>query len=358
MEHLGLTEVNYAGIIIRQLLIDICLGIVLIVLFLKEFAERDAEYPTRQLSETKQKIKELSLVVLCITIASIVALIIQEWLNLTKTNIYNQELFLISESYRRVALLLSALFIVAALTGYIWKYKKSPRSIFVKIRKGLGYYLLIGTFFSHVMRSISPSYIILLEEGFSLPVLGIVLGECVPLLLVWLLVRQYKVDRYVAKNNTELQSQEELDNTRKAVRKKTVKRTILLLVFFELLTIILTVILTIVKYNDVYAPISDTYITLAIGGGLSLLLLPIVLYFLFKYKAERKGVIRRLFADTKKLLALYIGYGLVLLLIFTTWIIIQIINNKNQIGIPIIVLLFFSILPIGIYWIIKLVRNT
>lgn len=298
MEHLGLTEVNYAGIIIRQLLIDICLGIVLIVLFLKEFADRDAEYPKKQLSETKKEIKELSLVVLTITIASIIALIIQEWSKIT--NDYDQEFYLIYESYRRIALYLSALFIVAALTGYIWKYKKSPRSIFVKIRKGLGYYLLIGTFFYHVMRSISPSYIILLEEGFSLPVLGLVLGECVPLLLVWLLVRQYKVDRYVAKNNTELQSQEELDNTREEVRKKTVKRTILLLVFFELLTIILTVILTIVKYNDVYAPISDTYITLAIGGGLSLLLLPIVLYFLFKYKPEIKSVIRRPFADTKK----------------------------------------------------------
>lgn len=288
----------------EQLLIDACLGITISILFTKEFATGDARSEKRELTDVQKIIKVICMVFSIIIALYIGILFVNQW-NDAEYHKDQENMYSVVEDYRRLALYISEFFIITALAGYTWRFGSSPRSMFVKIRKAIGYYLFIGAFGAHVMRSVSYGYIYnIAENGYSIPTL---LGECSVLIVVWLLIKHYKTDKFILERN-----------------KQAPNNTLITLCEASL--------------NDVSQKSKSRMHQVGCD-------------------AHKPSKITKI-ENKKRMIAYYLFYEIIIFLIAFVLVIIMIVEKIRFVGITIAFFVVLSALPIGIYWILRLLNES
>ena len=73
---------------------------------------------------------------------------------------------------------------------------------------------------------------------------------------------------------------------------------------------------------------------------------------------EKKPIVFAQVENKKRMLAYYLVYEIILFIITFVLIIIEIVEQYEQIGITIAIFVVLSALPIGIYWILRLLNES
>lgn len=111
--------------------------------------------------------------------------------------------------------------------------------------------------------------------------------------------------------------------------------------------------------------ISSAYL---LGNILSHIIFLVIIFFLlrrckkekfFPYEEYEPCTIKRydIIGNTKRSLAFYIGYEIIIFIIFSIIAIVK-IDNRDSIAIPIALFALLSLIPIGLYWMLRLLRES
>lgn len=178
---------------------------------------------------------------------------------------------------------------------YTLGFRPSPRSFWIKIRKCIAYYAVLAVYISFMMTTLEnlylSSYVPVNSSGI---IVGNILTHTIEILLIWLLLRHYKNERFIPYKNYSLN----IENQEEHV-------------------------------------VSDN----------------------MPASSKKRPSIMEMVVNKKRMLAYYVGYETFLFAFFLVNILI-ILSDDGSIGIPIVLFLGLSVLPIGIYWMLRLLRES
>ena len=297
----------------KQLLYGALLGITMVVWFAYVLARRDSEdWKKENTSSLKTTLSAiLSILLLLVSIIFFIMFIVH-WINsddtvsshmayeLSRASDYTKENWLFAH-YGGIVLQMVLGFTFAALGLYTMLFHPSPRSRWIKTRKCIAYYLVFSYYMSFVLLSVERLYIMsFLPEnpGYKL---GMFAAYGIFALAIWLLLRHYKNEKYIPY--------------------KRVSRDIV----------------EAIHPNEVQGFGS----TMSQTG-----------------RVEKKPIIFTQVENKKRMLAYYLVYEIILFIITFVLIIIEIVEQYEQIGITMAIFFVLSALPIGIYWILRLLNES
>ena len=297
----------------KQLLYGALLGITMVVWFAYVLSRRDSEeWKKEYTSSLKTTLSAiLSILLLLVSIIFFIMFIVH-WINsddtvsshmayeLSRASDYTKENWLFAH-YGGIVLQMVLGFTFAALGLYTMLLHPSPRSRWIKTRKCIAYFLVFSCYMAFALLSVERLYIMsFLPEtpGYKL---GMFAAYGIFALAIWLLLKHYKNEKYI-------------------------------------------------PYKKASCATGETIPPTGVQGSGTTM-------FLTK-GIEKKPIIFTQVENKKRMLAYYLVYEIILFIITFVLIIIEIVEQYEQIGITISIFVVLSALPIGIYWILRLLNES
>ncbi len=301
----------------KQILYGSILGIIIVVWFATQLAQRDSDNWRKEYS-TSTKSTYLAILFFLASIICFTFFIIQ-WINSNETVTLKvaYDLHFASDNtrerwlrvhYSSIAMLMAFGFSFAALGCYALRFRPSPRSKWIKIRKCIAYYLVFSSYESFILftaeelyrMNIMPEIISYKPEiiGYKC---GVAISYGIVALAVWLLLRHYKNEKYFPYKRKEESFMETTHHTK----------------------------LHILGNQKIQSE-----------------------------KVKQKPKIYSQIKDKKRMIAYYLIYEIIVFIISFILVIVEIVNEFEQVGITVALFAVLSTLPIGIYWIFRLLNES
>lgn len=297
----------------KQLLYGALLGITMVVWFAYVLARRDSEdWKKEYTTSLKTTLSAILSILLLLASTIFFTMFIIHWINsddtvsshmayeLSRVSDYTKENWLFAH-YGGIVLQMALGFTFAALGLYTMLFHPSPRSRWIKTRKCIAYYLVFSYYMSFVLLSVERLYIMSFlpeKPGYKL---GMFAAYGIFAVAIWLLLRHYKNEKYIPYKRATLASVETIPS--KEIQE------------------------------------SETKLIQTKETG-------------------KKPMVFNQVGNKKRMLAYYLVYEIILFIITFVLIIIEIVEQYEQIGITIAIFVVLSALPIGIYWILKLLNES
>lgn len=312
-----LESFSFLDLFYKQILYGGLFGIIIVVLFATQFAQRDSDNWRKEYSTSNKSIF-LSILFFLASIICFTFFIIQ-WINSNETVTLKMayDLHFASDTkkewwlrihYSSIAMLMAFGFSFAALGCYALRFRPSPRSKWIKIRKCIAYYLVFSSYESFILFTTEELYrmklmpeIIKYKPEIIGYKCGVSISYGIVALAVWLLLRHYKNEKYYPYKRNVESSLETTHHTK----------------------------LHILGNKKIQSE-----------------------------KVKQKTKIYSQIRDKKRMIAYYLLYEIILFIISFLLIIIEIVNEFEQVGITIALFVVLSVLPIGLYWILRLLDES
>lgn len=297
----------------KQILYGSVLGIIIVVWFATQLAQRDSDNWRKEYS-TSIKSTYMAILFFLVSIICFTIFIIQ-WINSNETVTLKvaYDLHFASDNtkerwlrvhYSSIAMLMAFGFTFAALGCYALKFRPSPRSKWIKIRKCIAYYLVFSSYESFILFTTEELYrmklmpeIIKYKPEIIGYKCGVAISYSIVALAVWLLLRHYKNEKYFPYKRKEESS---MEATHHILGNQTIQSE----------------------------------------------------------KVKQKPKIYFHIKDKKRMIAYYLMYEIIVFTISFFLVIVEIVNEFEQVGITIAIFAVLSVLPIGIYWIFRLLNES
>lgn len=306
-------EFNHVELFHKQLLYGALLGVTIVVWFAHVLARRDSDDWKKEYTTSLKTTMSVTLTVLLLLASTIFfTMFVIEWINSEDTvssrlayelsfASYNTKERWLFAHYGGIVLRMAFGFVFAALGCYAFFFRPSPRSIWVKIRKCIAYYLVFSCYMAFIIFAVERLYIMSFmpeKPGYKL---GMFIACGIDALAIWLLLRHYKNEKYIP-------------------YKKTVNST------------------------EATTQIDKLQMSKNIACQCDV--------------AEQRPTILTQTENKKRMVAYYLMYEIILFIITFVLIIIEIVERYRQVGITIAIFIVLSSLPIGIYWILRLLHES
>lgn len=306
-------DFNHVELFHEQLLYGALLGVTMVVWFAYVLARRDSEDWKKEYSSSLKTTVSVILAILLLLASTIFfTMFIVNRINsddtissrmayeLSRASDYTKENWLFAH-YGGIAMQMTVGFVFAALGLYTMFFHPSPRSGWIKTRKCIAYFLVFSCYMAFALLSVERLYIMsFLPEnpGYKL---GMFAAYGIFALAIWFLLRHYKNEKYIPYKKASCATGETIPPTEVQ------------------------------------------------GSGTTM--------FLTK-GVEKKPIVFAQVENKKRMLAYYLVYEIILFIITFVFIIIEIVEQYEQIGITIAIFVVLSALPIGIYWILRLLNES
>lgn len=306
-------DFNHVELFHKQLLYGSLLGVTMVVWFAHVLSRRDSEDWNKEYTTPFKTTMSATLTVLLLLTSTIFfTLFIIKWINsedivsshlayeLSRASYYTKERWLFAH-YGGMVLQMTLGFSFAALGCYTLTFRPSPRSKWVKIRKCIAYFLAFSCYMTFVILGVERIYTMKFmpeKPGYKL---GMYIAYGIYALAIWLLLRHYKNEKYFPYKKNVKPEEEITQINESQITKTIVKQT-----------------------KDI----------------------------------EQKPTILTQIENKKRMLAYYLVYEIILFTITFALIIIEIVERYRQVGITIAIFVVLSAIPIGIYWILRLLNES
>lgn len=296
--------IDFQDLFCKQILYGSLLGVILVAWFWG-IARRDSDdwKPENRIKWKNNTRIAVGIVFLLVALALFLAFIVN-WINADTNLALHTRYVWFDSAYSKmkfihafyVGIVMSMLlgFTFLSLGVYTLRFRPSPRSIWIKIRKCIAYYAVFAVYISFVRVSLENLYVSnnLAVDSAGM-IFGIILALAIEMLIIWLLLRHYKNQRYIPyKNNPTIVENQEC-----------------------------------VVPNKRHVPF------------------------------EMKRTFSEIIDNKKRMLAYYVGYETILFAFFLIEILI-ILSDDGPIGVPVVLFLGLSVLPIGVYWMLRLYKES